>query len=196
MGCGLRRLVRRRSNMTDAARIERFWNLVDRSAGRPSSCWIWLGVISDRGWGRLTWNRLETRAHRKAYELMVGAIPVGLTLDHLCRTRSCVNPSHLEAVSIGENALRGNGPAAVNKRKTHCVNKHEFTANNTHYYNGKRSCRRCAAIRQRGYVASRKKAEASRLSGAHKRPSAESNQVGKVPSNGDGDRHGKDGCCC
>lgn len=69
-----------------------------------SGCWIWDGAIAaETGYGTCQ----KKMAHRVVYEREVGPIPDGLVLDHLCRVRACVNPSHLEPVTIGENARRG-----------------------------------------------------------------------------------------
>jgi hypothetical protein len=82
--------------------------------------------------------------------LLVGPIPEGLTIDHLCRVRHCVNPAHLEAVSERVNILRGNGAGARNARKTHCVKGHAFTPDNLYRdYQGYRRCRRCHIDRQK-----------------------------------------------
>jgi hypothetical protein len=78
-------------------------------------------------------------AHRMAYELARDPIPAGLVIDHLCRNKRCVNPSHLEAVEQRVNLLRGE----TNSAKTHCINGHEFTPDNTYMWQGKRSCRAC-----------------------------------------------------
>jgi hypothetical protein len=90
----------------------RFWARVEK---RPDGCWIWTGVINHNGYGRYTYARpdgrsLASRAHRIAYELLVGPIPDGLQLDHLCRVKACVNPAHLEPVTQDENMRRTRGP--------------------------------------------------------------------------------------
>lgn len=112
---------------------ERFWRLVNRSG----ACWLWLGSATSQGrYGgfkvRGDDGKWRTKlAHRVAYELEVGPISAGLVIDHLCRNQHCVNPSHLEPVTIRENTLRGVGPTAINAHRTHCTNGHEFTEKNT-----------------------------------------------------------------
>lgn len=100
---------------------------------------------TDRGYGLVRTPLGVRKAHRVMWELMVGPIPDGKVLDHLCRNRGCVNPAHLEVVTQGENVLRGIGPVAVNARKTHCKNGHEFTEENTIIRReGWRGCRTCS----------------------------------------------------
>jgi HNH endonuclease len=101
-------------------------------------------------------------AHRLAYILEIGPVPAGLTLDHLCRHRACVNPAHLEAITNHENILRGAGASAQHARQTHCVNGHPFDAVNTYIRKtvGRpgRECKECSRLRNRErYRADRKR---------------------------------------
>lgn len=128
--------------------VKRFWSFTDKRG--PSECWNWTGHVSSKGYARirvrsgLVGPKLFMRAHRFAYELLVGAIPDGLTLDHLCRNRRCVNPAHLEAVPDRINVLRGDGPPARNARKIRCIRGHLFDDSNTIYRScGRRRCREC-----------------------------------------------------
>lgn len=77
-----------------------------------NGCWLWSGHKDQKGYGRFYWKGLNEYAHRWAYEYFVGAVPVGLELDHLCRNRGCVNPAHLEAVTHRVNVARGTSPSA------------------------------------------------------------------------------------
>lgn len=72
-----------------------------------SGCWLWTGAVDFSGYGTAFYKRKQTRAHRASYEIHFGPIPNGLTIDHLCRVKCCVNPAHLEAVTLRENNLRG-----------------------------------------------------------------------------------------
>lgn len=130
-----------------APRAHHFWKRVEFT----ESCWIWRGPITHNGYGFFSFgtggrgNSKRVGAHRFAYDNLVGPIPEGLTLDHLCRNPPCVNPSHLEPVPIGENVHRSPiAPAAINARKTHCKNGHPFDLLNTYIFpDGRRSCRTC-----------------------------------------------------
>lgn len=83
---------------------ERFWTYVDKAG--PGNCWLWTGRLERNGYARFRHDGQRSGAHRYAYELEVGPIPDGLTIDHLCRVRHCVNPMHLEPVSGRENTRR------------------------------------------------------------------------------------------
>lgn len=114
-------------------------------------CMLWTGYIDPDGYGRFSPRRREPlRAHVIAYELEHGPTSGGLVIDHLCRVRHCVNPGHLEAVTIGENVLRGVGPIARNARVTHCPAGHRYEGDNVYLYKGKyRRCRACNRLRNR-----------------------------------------------
>ncbi|MFD9879982.1 HNH endonuclease signature motif containing protein [Streptomyces alboflavus] len=130
----------------------RHWTdrFLDKIRGTAGGCWEWTGHVKPNGYGQVRINRRALHAHRVAYEAVRGPIPEGLVLDHLCRNRACVNPDHLEAVSHRTNILRGNGPAAHNARRTHCLRGHPFDDANTYVAaNGARHCRTCAAARKR-----------------------------------------------
>jgi hypothetical protein len=119
---------------------------------KTQDCWNWTGAL-DNGYGRFQGGPRGSkvhRAHRLAYELLVGPIPEGLVLDHLCRNRRCVNPDHLEPVTNRINVLRGEGWAASRARQTHCIHGHEFTPANTYVdpKRGTRGCRECRRGRQ------------------------------------------------
>lgn len=107
------------------------------------ACWTWVGCTTADGYGRLTRGSRQHMAHRWLFARLVCPIESGLTLDHLCRNRACVNPAHLEPVSLRDNILRGEGVGVRNAAKTHCVHGHEFTPENTYIKQGKRSCREC-----------------------------------------------------
>jgi hypothetical protein len=118
-----------------------------------SGCWLWTGAINRHGYGNVGINGRTWSAHRAAYVAFVGPIPVGLQLDHLCRVRRCINPTHLEPVTSRENTLRGDTIAASEARRTRCPYGHEYTEENTRwcvirrYANGReqwgRRCRAC-----------------------------------------------------
>lgn len=91
---------------------QRFWAFVEKT----ETCWLWTGGTNE-GYGVLWLNGKNVKAHRFAYELLVGPIPDGLVLDHVvargCQWRHCVNPAHLEPVTERVNILRGSSPLAV-----------------------------------------------------------------------------------
>lgn len=130
-----------------------------------TSCWIFQGDTDPSGYG-IVWERKDGRkayvgmAHRIAYEQSIGHIPDGWHVDHVCFTRRCVNPDHLRVLSAEDNRSRQRSAL-----KTHCLNGHEFTPDNTYlrprrYREGVRDCRACIRERARKYAA-KKRAEAS-----------------------------------
>lgn len=74
-----------------------------------TGCWLWVGRVGPNGYGMTSVNGKNVNAHRAAYESLVGPVPPGLQLDHLCRVRCCVNPKHLEPVTPKVNSERGAG---------------------------------------------------------------------------------------
>lgn len=122
---------------------ERFAAKVDKSG----ECWQWTGATQAGGYGRFMVSSSPMTlilAHRFAYEQEHGFIAGDLTIDHLCRNTSCVNPAHLEPVTREENALRGSRNAA----KTHCDQGHEFTEANTYVAPSRPHVRACRACRK------------------------------------------------
>lgn len=133
-----------------------------------TGCWMWTGSVDRGGYARIQMpgNVLES-AHRMSFLAAKGYLPpLGCDLDHLCRSRSCVNPDHLEPVTHRENILRGEGLAAENARKTHCKNGHALDSVNTYMERRKdrhvRKCKQCtldshkrSADRRRGNLNNR-----------------------------------------
>jgi hypothetical protein len=129
---------------TDAERLELALQKVART---ESGCWDWTGTIATNGYGRMPLGKRNRRqaAHRFVYEQVVGTVPDGMQLDHLCGNRRCVNPSHLEPVTSRENNLRSPScMASVNAAKTHCAQGHPFEGRNLIVSKrGQRVCRKC-----------------------------------------------------
>ncbi len=134
------------------------WNRVTKTDG----CWIWNGPTSN-GYGTVCLDSKNVMIHRFVYELLIGEIPKGMQLDHLCRVRNCVNPNHLEVVTIKENVLRGEGFSAKNLRKTHCNNGHEFTVDNTYIRPDPDNSRECRVCSRRHWQKSNEKRRLDKL---------------------------------
>ena len=123
-----------------------------------AGCWEWLGTRSKSGYASISIFGVSRRAHRVLYEIVVGAIPDGLQLDHLCRVRHCVNPVHLEPVTPRENVLRGVGPSAQAAAREECIHGHAYTPENTYVWRGHRACRECRRLTLRRRYARRRAA--------------------------------------
>jgi hypothetical protein len=125
---------------------------LSRYADMSGDCWIWQRYISKDGYGRLWYKGQKYVAHKLVYELVFGKVPDGLTLDHLCRNRSCVNPFHLEPVTRGENVLRGDTLPAKNVAKTCCPLGHPLSGANLVTISGARRCRICKNKQRREWA--------------------------------------------
>ena len=117
---------------------------------KTSDCWEWKGVIGSHGYAIIG----RTLVHRAMYEGFRGPIPENLTIDHLCRNTKCVNPFHMEAVTMTENIMRGKCPSALNAKKTHCKRGHLLDEVNCYVIKreGKlagRNCKKCRATAER-----------------------------------------------
>ena len=139
-----------------------FWSHVNRRG--PDDCWPWLGHLERGGYGRIRWCGRMLQTHRLAYQIQVGSIPEGLTIDHLCHGwdqscsggtscehRRCCNPSHLEPVTRGENLRRGR---RIPEDRTFCAHGHPWTEENVirdRY--GFRRCRICDRAKSAAWYA-------------------------------------------
>jgi len=136
--------------MTVEDRIQR--GIIQAPFGyKDTSCWVWIKSKDSSGYGTIGINKKTWSVHRVAYELWKGPIPEGLEIDHLCQTKACCNPAHLEAVSHAENVRRMEKTKPLknkigwrNKEKTHCPQGHEYTPENTYVSRrGSRTCKTC-----------------------------------------------------
>lgn len=132
--------------------VERWIELVDASG----DCWLWTGTIDQDGYGRFGIGGTHVGAHRWAYEQFVGPIPRTFHVDHRCRVRRCVNPDHLEAVTLAENNRRSPTWAGRNVRKTRCVHGHPLAGDNLYLRaDGTRACLTCRRATSRRWYAQR-----------------------------------------
>jgi hypothetical protein len=136
------------TEIIDVATAARFWSRVDQRSS--DECWPWLAGKA-KGYGTFSIGGRSHPAHTISYQQIIGPVPIGLQLDHLCRNRGCVNPQHLEPVTRKENILRGVSFSAVNGAKTHCPNGHPYDSAHTRVDPrlGYRRCRECQAAGKR-----------------------------------------------
>lgn len=124
----------------------RFWEKVDKST-EPGGCWLWTGAIGSHGYGTFWTGQQFVLAHRFSLVLAGCTVPDDLTVDHLCRSRACVNPAHLDVVTLGENIRRAQ---PFRHNITHCTHGHEYTPENSLINSkGFRECRTCLRERRR-----------------------------------------------
>lgn len=119
-------------------RIEQSTKMTD------DGCIVWVYGEDVAGYKRIGVSGRRYMAHRAVYRFLIGEIPEGMVIDHLCRNRACVNPEHLQPVTNRVNVLRGDGPTAVNYRKTHCKRGHALVGSNLRSRTTRgRECREC-----------------------------------------------------
>lgn len=110
-------------------KTERFFSKFIK--GKKNECWVWGGTTESSGYGVIIINKSRFKAHRVSYHIHYGSISKDLCIDHICRNKSCVNPSHLRNVTTSTNLLEDlRTEAAKNKAKTHCIRGHEFVGVN------------------------------------------------------------------
>ena len=144
--------ARRIPDMT-SLETARFWSKTNRS----TECWEWTASRKPSGYGRFSIQGNDYPAHRVAYHLTHGSVPLELDLDHLCRNRACVNPMHLEPVTRRVNLRRGNGTG-----RTSCPQGHPYVTGNIYMERtGTKKCRTCVIARVRAYKIRRRLIQAS-----------------------------------
>lgn len=135
---------------------------LNEKINKTDSCWIWTGANTggENAYGTIWKNGRHHLAHRVMHELHNGEILDGQEIDHVCKTKLCVNPDHLEAVTHRENMLRADSGWKC-REKTHCPKGHEYTKENTRITHGSRSCKTCESLYNKRRWTARKAATAS-----------------------------------
>ena len=146
------------TTLFDDVRVpDRIWEKIH--VDRDSLCWVWTASLRPSGYAQVHFKKRTRIVHHLVYELTQPEYEEGLDLDHLCRLRCCVNPSHLEPVTRGENLGRGEGLIWMERAKiTHCPQGHPYSGDNLGHDGKGRRCRTCDARRKREYK-QRKKEE-------------------------------------
>jgi hypothetical protein len=143
---------------------EAWWpRFVEKIDLDENGCWLWTRRLDNEGYGHVSINRCNWLVHRAAYVALIGPIPTGMTLDHLCHTnarncpggrsclhRRCANPWHCEPATNVENVMRGNSVPAQRARQTTCKQGHPLIGANLYITpRGHRHCNECRRMNQR-----------------------------------------------
>jgi hypothetical protein len=153
---------------------ERFWAKVEEPFDAINDCWVWKAARSQKGYGQFrigprgAGSNRNILAHVWAYEFFNGPVPKGNELHHICETKSCVNPSHLEPLTRAEHMRRSpNWRASMGARgraKTHCRHGHPLSGNNLYLDGrGRRNCRECHKLNARRFRARAKAKRSAEL---------------------------------